>query len=197
MIHDRYYGHRLCGKARKHGALDNMPNGSSAFPGEQGRGDRAGGRWTMISRRGQRGQRFAIVLPALFLFFIGCGWVAAGDQESPSLEIECPMNIAPFGEVTKWDDTGKDYGVLWEDPREIHRVVVTFAGDPPPRDTLALEYWQSSWPHHEIPRDAPSGAGQSGWLNVGDWFQGEWKTADTDLEVNGNVCTFTFHALNE
>ena len=31
------------------------------------------------------------------------------------------VNVAPFGELKKWDREGKDYGVIWEDPRDISR----------------------------------------------------------------------------
>jgi hypothetical protein len=106
------------------------------------------------------------------------------------------LNIVPFGEITRWDTEGKDYGVIWEDPREIHRVEVIFASNPPSPDAIRLQYWQSSWPEHEIPRDAPSGAGQSGWFNVGDWFQGTWKTADVEQAADETRIVFTFHPVN-
>jgi len=109
-----------------------------------------------------------------------------------------PMNVVPFGQLKTWDGQQKDYGVVWEDPRDIFRVVVKFADAkavPNPK-AVRLEYWQSSWPRHRIPRDSPSGAGSSGWLNVGDWFQGKWLKADADLDVKGVTYTFTFNPLN-
>ncbi len=108
------------------------------------------------------------------------------------------MDAVPFGEMRTWDADGKDYGVLWEDSRDIFRVVVTFA-DPqnlPDPDNLRIEYWQSSWPQNRIPRDRPSGSGGSGWLNVGDWHLGKWQIADAELKTEGPVCTFTFNPLN-
>jgi hypothetical protein len=33
----------------------------------------------------------------------------------------------PYGQVLKTQADGTDYGVLWEDARDIFRVVVTFA----------------------------------------------------------------------
>ena len=108
------------------------------------------------------------------------------------------INVVPFGEPKKWDADGKDYGVIWEDSRDIFRVVVRFADSKavPEPETVRLEYWQSSWPRYRIPRDRPAGAGGSGWLNVGDWFQGKWLKADTNLEVNGVTYTFTFNPVN-
>jgi len=37
------------------------------------------------------------------------------------------VDVAPFGELKKWDSQGKDYGVVWEDSRDIFRVVFRFA----------------------------------------------------------------------
>ncbi|MDH4240502.1 MAG: hypothetical protein OEW48_13155 [Phycisphaerae bacterium] len=107
-------------------------------------------------------------------------------------------NIVPFGELKRWDSQGKDYGVIFEDARDIFRVIVRFADSKtvPDAESIRLEYWQSSWPHSRIPRDRSSGAGGSGWLNVGDWFQGKWIKADTNLDVKGNTCTFTFNPVN-
>jgi len=109
-----------------------------------------------------------------------------------------PVNVVPFGALAKWDAEGKDYGVIWEDSRDIFWVVVKFADSSvtlSPQD-VKLQYWQSTWPRQRIPRDTPSGAGSSGWLNVGDWFQGKWLTADTNLEINGNTYKFTFNPVN-
>ncbi len=102
------------------------------------------------------------------------------------------LDVVPFGEIMRAED---GYTVVWEDPRELHRVVVTFDSRPLP-EKLALQYWQSSWPHKEIPRDAPSGAGQSGWFDIGDWYKGEWKTADAEVKVDGACATFTFNPVN-
>jgi len=108
------------------------------------------------------------------------------------------VNVVPFGELKKWDTEGKDYGVVWEDSRDIFRVMVRFAESKTIGDagSIRLEYWQSSWPHRRIPRDRPSGAGSSGWLNVGDWFQGRWQKADTNLDIKGTTYTFTFNPIN-
>jgi len=108
------------------------------------------------------------------------------------------VDVVPFGEVTRWDAQGRDYGVIWEDSRDIFRVTVRFAGGAESFDSdhVRLEYWRSAWPQHRIPRDQPSGAGSSGWLNVGDWFQGRWQKADTIVQRNGDACTFTFNPVN-
>jgi len=117
---------------------------------------------------------------------------------SPAADVGGFLDAVPFGELKRWDSDGKDYGVFWEDARDIFKVVVTFADTSPPIEhgRIELEYWQSTWPNQRIPRDNPSGAGSSGWLNVGDWYQGRWRKADVNLKVEGRTCTFTFNPVN-
>lgn len=109
------------------------------------------------------------------------------------------FDAVPFGQVMTWEPDGKDFGVFWEDAREVFRVVVTFADGAavPEAGVMRLEYWQSEWPLRRIPRDEPSGAGSSGWLEVGDWFNGKWQAADTVTAVEGSTATITFKPLNE
>ncbi len=135
-----------------------------------------------------RQSSYSIFLTGITLLFSVC---LAGQGEK--------TDVAGFGEIKKWDAKGKDYGVLWEDSRDIFRVVVKFAdaNNLPQKENVHLEYWQSTWPRSRIPRDQPSGAGSSGWLNVGDWFQGKWKTADTNLQTDSATYTFNFNPLNE
>ena len=148
----------------------------------------------------------ALFFPSIVCLAAREGFVLRSTTENGEL-----VNVVPFGEFKKWDSQGKDYGVIWEDARDIWRVVVRFADSEtiPEPASIRLEYWQSSWPHRRIPRDRPSGAGGSGWLNVGDWFQGKWVKADTNLDVNpvrskpatsngvkGTTCTFTFNPVN-
>lgn len=107
-----------------------------------------------------------------------------------------PLDAAPFGEVRRWNEDGSDYGIYWEDPRDVFRVVVGFEEASPPAESLRLEYWQSSWPERRIPRDAPSGSGASGWLDIGDWYRGAWKAADANVQVSGTEAVFTFNPVN-
>mgnify|MGYP001105167970 CR=1 FL=1 len=116
----------------------------------------------------------------------------------PAAEDGGIVNVVPFGELKTWDSQAKDYGVIFEDARDIFRVVIRFVDTKtiPDSESIRLEYWQSSWPHRRIPREKSSGAGSSGWLDVGDWFQGKWVKADTNLDVEGATCTFTFNPVN-
>lgn len=122
---------------------------------------------------------------------------SAGAAESTENGGAMKLDIAQFGELTRSSESGGGLGVIWEDPREVYGVEITFPEAPPAVDTLRLEYWQSQWPHREIPRDAPSGAGSSGWFDVGDWFQGEWRKADCEIRADGTCLAFTFRPLTE
>lgn len=106
-----------------------------------------------------------------------------------------PVDVAPWGEQASWEN-GRDVGLWWEDPRDIHRVVVTFAGAPPDPNTVRLQWWQSQWPRHRIPRDRPAGAGESGWGHLGDLYQGRWRDADVYLLADGKTWTWTFRHIN-
>ena len=115
------------------------------------------------------------------------------------------MNVVPFGEQEKWNGQGTNCGVIWEDPRDIFHVVVTFADadNLPDPDSIRLEYWQSVWPVKRIPRFSPAtGAPQVGnWFQgkfprVGDWFQGKWLIADTNLTIDNSTYSFSFNPVN-
>jgi hypothetical protein len=125
-------------------------------------------------------------------------FAAALPKVSLAAEAGGLVDVVPFGELKRWDSDGRDYGVLWEDARDIFKVVVTFADSAPAikPGSIAVEYWQSTWPSQRIDRDRPSGAGSSGWLNIGDWYQGGWHKADVNLQVEGTTFTFTFNPVN-
>ena len=122
------------------------------------------------------------------------GAPSAGEQPLP-LRPGAAVDVAPWGERTSWEQ-GRDIGLWWEDPRDLTRVVVTFAALPPDPSQARLQWWQSQWPEHRVPRGQPAGAGESGWLHVGDLYQGQWRDADAELRVSGRVWTFTFRPVN-
>ena len=87
-------------------------------------------------------------------------------------------------------------GLLWEDPREVHQVVVQFEGAAPAADRLHLEYWGSRWPQQRLPKDRQPGGGDVGWMELGNWYQGGWRVADAETSTDGSMVTFRFRPIN-
>ena len=102
-----------------------------------------------------------------------------------------PFDAAPFGLPLP-----EGHGVMWEDPREIHKVVVHFASTAPAPEKVRLEYWGSRWPEQHFPKDRAPGGGFSGWMELGNWYTYQWRVADAEAQANGNAVTFTFHPVN-
>ncbi len=113
----------------------------------------------------------------------------------PDLAAGQPVDVAPWGEVTSTEG-GKAVQLWWEDPRDVFRLEVTFAAQVPPPGDVRLQWWQSDWPDHRVPRDQVAGAGESGWLQLGDTYRGQWRDADAELRQSGATWTYTFRALN-
>ncbi len=102
------------------------------------------------------------------------------------------VNAAPFSVPHAEPRT-----LVWEDPREIHRVVVRFAGAAPEPDRVHLEYWTSRWPEQRLPKDREPGGGDVGWWELGNWYTGRWQRADTVGRRDGNALEFTFRPINQ
>ncbi len=148
-----------------------------------------------------------------FVLFAGTSYVSAEAVSlttavAKALPVEGqPVDVAPYGYPLPSGD-GESYGIIWEDPRDIVKVVVTYGKGTPESATkdAKLQYWQSQWPQRRIPRDRESGAGGSGWLDVGDWYNGRWRDADVEVAVippdssvvplGGAVATYTFRPIN-
>jgi len=88
-------------------------------------------------------------------------------------------------------------GLLWEEPREIHRVVVQFETASPAAESVRLEYWGSRWPQQHLPKDREPGGGDVGWMELGNWYTYGWRTADTAAKAEGSQITFTFRPVNQ
>jgi hypothetical protein len=95
------------------------------------------------------------------------------------------LDAAPFARPL---DQGT--GLCWEDPRELHRIVVHFKGPVPAG--LTVEYWRARWPHRRLPKGRLPEGGESGWWELGDWFTGEWQVADTTLSVQDRTAFLDF-----
>lgn len=102
-----------------------------------------------------------------------------------------PFDAAPFGLPLP-----EGNGVMWEDPREVHQVVVHFAEAIAAPENVRLEYWGSRWPEEHFPKDSAPGSGFSGWMELGNWHTYKWRVADTESRAQGNVVTFTFRPVN-
>ena len=148
---------------------------------------------TLLGTLFSRQFRFA---GGLLAAVINLGNATAADQAALPASAGAPVDVAPWGERASWED-GKAVGIWWEDPRDLHRVVVTFAETPSDPAKAKLQWWQSRWPERRIPRDHPSGAGESGWGQLGDLYQGRWQEADAALQADGRTWTYTFRPVNE
>src|ERR1022692_3755514 len=82
--------------------------------------------------------------------FPGCGiWLVGFAAAGLCLTLRAaPFDAAPFGLPLP-----EGNGVMWEDPREIHKVVVRFANAVPVPEKVRLEYWGSRWPEQHLPKD--------------------------------------------
>lgn len=102
-----------------------------------------------------------------------------------------PFDAAPFARPLP-----DGPGLVWDDPREIHRVVAHFPTDAPDPASLRLEYWGSRWPAQHLPKDRQPGGGDTGWMELGDWHRYGWRTADADAARDGRTVTFRFRPVN-
>ncbi len=110
-------------------------------------------------------------------------------QQAPAAGL--PMDVAPFSLPLR-----DGVGLMWEDPREIHRVVVRFKGDAPDPAKVRLEYWGSHWPEQRLPKDREIGGGFAGWFELGNWHNGGWRQADTTVRRDGDALSFEFNPVN-
>ncbi len=103
-----------------------------------------------------------------------------------------PFDAAPFGQRLPQRN-----GLVWEDPREIHKVVVHFNAPVANGGKVHLEYWGSRWPEQHLPKDRAPGGGDVGWMELGNWYRGGWRVADTETTTEGATISFTFHEVNK
>lgn len=101
------------------------------------------------------------------------------------------FDAAPFGAPLPQGD-----GLEWADPREVHEVIVDFAGPVPDSAKVHVEYWGSEWPLQYLPKDTALGSGFSGWMELGDWYNGGWRVADSRQTISGDSIHFTFQPIN-
>jgi hypothetical protein len=130
------------------------------------------------------------IIRILSAYPYGCVALAATALFCLNLRAD-PFDAAPFGLPLP-----EGNGVMWEDPREIHKVVVHFAGTAPAAESLRLEYWGSRWPEQHLPKDREPGGGSVGWMELGNWYTYKWRVADTEATASGDAITFIFRPAN-
>lgn len=86
--------------------------------------------------------------------------------------------------------------LVWDDPREIHKVIVHFADSAPSPENVHLEYWSSRWPEQRLPKDRQPGGADVGWMELGNWYTGNWRAADTEAEATREQIAFTFRDIS-
>jgi len=106
-----------------------------------------------------------------------------------------PVPGTPFDAAVFAVPVGNPALLQWEDPREVHRVVVRLRGPGDPR-SVHLEYWTSRWPRQRLPKDREPGGGDVGWWELGNWHTGGWRRADTEARTEGSAVVFTFRPVN-
>jgi hypothetical protein len=107
-----------------------------------------------------------------------------------------PASAASFDAAPFAQPLSEGNGLIWDDPREIHQVTVTFAGASAATANVHLEYWGSRWPEQHLPKDRAPGGGDVGWMELGNWYRGGWRIADTENKNEGSSIIFTFHPVN-
>ncbi|HEX2972604.1 MAG TPA: hypothetical protein VHP11_09740, partial [Tepidisphaeraceae bacterium] len=101
------------------------------------------------------------------------------------------FDAAPFGLPLP-----EGNGLMWEDPREIHQVIVRFKEPVSSPEQVKLEYWGSWWPERHLPKDKEPGGGDVGWMELGNWYKYGWRKADTEVKAEGATLSFSFRPVN-
>lgn len=85
--------------------------------------------------------------------------------------------------------------IRFEDPRDISRVVVTYA-DPAP-EAVVLSYLRKTWPHSKPETiDPVAHSHGTGWLGIDDWFNSKWQRAAMQVRrVGEKTLELTFDGL--
>ncbi|HUA39312.1 MAG TPA: hypothetical protein VMA35_13050 [Candidatus Sulfopaludibacter sp.] len=123
--------------------------------------------------------------PILFAAFVAV-WPVLAQDTAPRF-----FDAAPFGLPLP-----DGHGLKWDDPREIHSVTVDFADPIPAGFKFRVEYWGSHWPQQHLPKDRVLGSGFSGWMELGNWYNGGWRVADAAQTISSNSIRFTFRPIN-
>jgi len=85
--------------------------------------------------------------------------------------------------------------IRFEDPRDISRVVVTYADTAP--EAVTLSYLRKTWPHSKPETMDPVAYSHgTGWIGIDDWFNPKWQEAAISVErVRDRTLALTFNGL--
>ncbi|MCE5226437.1 MAG: hypothetical protein LLG05_11355 [Porphyromonadaceae bacterium] len=127
---------------------------------------------------------------SIALIFL-CGNLMISFQNKIYAQVGGKVNIAKYAKVER-DKNG--ITLQWEEPRDIYKVIVKTSH---PSELLnnKIQYWNNNWPQKRVPKGEVD-AGSLGWSAQDDWFNGEWKNADTRTEIKDNHVIYTFNAIN-
>lgn len=102
------------------------------------------------------------------------------------------FDAAPFGQPLAAKNS---IGVEWAEMRRVARVELVFANDGVPLPSpaaLEVQYWRQSWKGAAYRPYAGLVTAWAGWEPIDDGTNGEWKTADSRVQVEGHKVIFTF-----
>jgi hypothetical protein len=114
-----------------------------------------------------------------------------------------PANLVPAGDTYLWTRGAKCWVeevspskpvtispatalvVEWRNPREVQEVRLRSRDLLPAGEGVRIEWWYRIWPDN----------GTGGWMRLDDPFNGEWVTAQTQVQAKGDECRITFRPL--
>jgi hypothetical protein len=82
-------------------------------------------------------------------------------------------------------------GLEWEEPRDVRRVMVCFAGAVPAG--VKIQYWRQNWPT-PAPERLPGA--RRGWIGRDDPWHGQWTTVRGESHVDGDSFALTFDPID-
>jgi len=90
--------------------------------------------------------------------------------------METLFDLAPFAQTRRTDSSAGQHQkaeivLEWEEPRDVRRVVLAFAGEAPDPAAVRVEYWQRNWPQ---PDPESLDGTRRGWIGQDDPFHGRW-----------------------
>ncbi len=94
---------------------------------------------------------------------------------------------------TPLEKGGWQFGMEWDQPRDIRGVRLTFAENSPIPADWHVEYWHYSWPNEQ--KDRRVGA-HKGWLLTDDAFHGRWLAAYGEQTTGAGGCEVIFDHMD-